>query len=292
VGRCAQTSVRYLAIGQLIDAGKLSLETKLNDCIAYRNSSYATQITIGQLLNHTSGIADYYDEEKITDFENFALSIPTYDLKRLEDYLPAFPEEAMKFAPGTRFSYCNGGYILLGLVVEAISGENYQDYVKQHILEPLGMDQSGFFWLNNLPENTASGYLNDAAGRRSNIYNLPIVGGSDGGMFTTARDLSVLWKSFFDGRILSQGLVELYSRPSVRVESAGEHISYGYGLWIADNVNREVYLLCGDAGVSFKSSINRAQDLQCTMISNTTGGVWDIRKAIEAELRAALNAEI
>ncbi len=281
-----------LAIGQLIDAGKLSFETRLADCIAYQNPSYSAEITIGQLLNHTSGIGDYYDEEKITDFENFALNIPTYALKRLEDYLPAFPDEPMKFAPGTRFSYCNGGYILLGLVIEAISGEQYQEYVKQHILEPVGMNGSGFFWLNNLPANTATGYLNDAAGQRSNIYNLPIVGGSDGGMFTTARGIALLWTAFFDEQILSAALTQTYARVSVKAESEGEHTYYGCGLWIAkdQNQNREVYMLGGDAGVSFRSSVNRAQKLQYTMISNTTGGVWGIRKQIAAALNALLEA--
>ena len=282
-----------LAIGQLMDAGKLSFETRLMDCVAYRNPSYAAEITIGQLLNHTSGISDYYDEEKITDFESFALSIPTYALKRLEDYLPAFPEEPMKFVPGTRFSYCNGGYILLGLVIEAISGTQYQDYVRQHILEPIGMDGSGFFWLDNLPQNTATGYLNDAAGQRSNIYNLPIVGGSDGGMFTTARDIALLWTAFFDGRILSTELTEAYARASVKAESMSENIYYGYGLWIAEgeHQNREVSISGGDPGVSFKSSVNRTQKLQYTIISNTTSGVWGIRKEIAAAMRALLESQ-
>ena len=107
-----------LAIGKLIDGKKLSFETKLKDCLAYPFPNYSAEVTIGQLLNHTSGIPDYYDEEKITDFENFALDIPMYALKALADYLPAFPNEPMKFMPGTQFSYCNGGYIVLGLVIE------------------------------------------------------------------------------------------------------------------------------------------------------------------------------
>ncbi len=278
-----------LAIGKLIDAQKLSLSTKLKDCLADEFPNYAAEITIGHLLNHTSGIPDYYDEEKITDFENFALDIPMYALKTLRDYLPAFPDEPMKFSPGTRFSYCNGGFIVLGLVIEALTGMSYQDYVTQEILQPIGMEQSGFFWLNKLPEKTALGYLEDSAGWRSNIYNLPIVGGSDGGVFTTVQDLAVLWKAFFDFQIISKELVEIYSKPSVKVESEGQNIFYGYGLWIYQAQDtREVYILGGDAGVSFKSGVNLAKNLQSTIISNTTGGVWRILKETDTALRRLL----
>jgi CubicO group peptidase (beta-lactamase class C family) len=276
-----------LAIGKLIDAKKLSLSTKLKDCIAHQFSNYSAEITVGHLLNHTSGIPDYYDEEKITDFENFALNVPSYNLKTLRDYLPTFPDEPMKFMPGTQFSYCNGGFILLGLVIEEITGMIYQDFVTQEILKPIGMERSGFFWLYKLPEMTALGYLDDAAGWRTNIYNLPIVGGSDGGVFTNVRDLSMLWKAFFNYQILSKGLVDVFSQPSVKVEFEGENTYYGYGLWINEDVdqNREVYILGGDAGVSFRSGVNLADNLQSTMISNTTNGVWRILKEVHLALR-------
>jgi CubicO group peptidase (beta-lactamase class C family) len=277
-----------LAIGKLIEAKKLSLLTRLSDCITHPFPHYSPEITIGQLLNHTSGIPDYYDEEKITNFDDFALSIPTYALKNLRDYLPTFPDEPMKFVPGARFSYCNGGFILLGIVIEELTGMKYQDYVEQAILKPIGMQQSGFFWLNQLPERTALGYLDDAAGWRTNIYNLPIVGGSDGGVFATAQDITKLWKAFYSPLILSKELVEIYTQPSVKVKSEGENTHYGYGLWIYQDEaqNREAYILGGDAGVSFRSRVNRAENLESTIISNTTSGVWKILKEIDIALRS------
>jgi CubicO group peptidase (beta-lactamase class C family) len=214
--------------------------------------------------------------------------MPSYALKTLRDYLPAFPDEPMKFAPGTNFSYCNSGFIVLGLVIEEISGMGYQDYVEQEILKAIGMKQSGFFWLNRLPEKTALGYLDDAAGWRTNIYNLPIVGGSDGGVFTTVQDVSILWKAFFDYQIISKELVDIYTKPSVKVESEGENIYYGHGVWIRqnDDQNREVYILGGDAGVSFRSCVNQAANIQSTIVSNTTSGVWKVLKEIDGVLRS------
>src|SRR5687768_535851 len=91
-----------LAIGKLLEAQKLSFDTKLRDCIALNFPSYSPEITIRHLLTHTSGIPDYYDEEKISDFDTFTLSTPWYALKGPRDYLAVLPDEPMKFAPGER----------------------------------------------------------------------------------------------------------------------------------------------------------------------------------------------
>ncbi len=115
-----------LAIGKLITAGKLSLSTRLQDCVALDFPHYSPEITIRHLLTHTSGIPDYYDEEQATDSEQFFVSRPWYELKGPRDYLAVFPDAPMKFSPGTRFSYSNGGYILLGIVIEELIGLPYQ----------------------------------------------------------------------------------------------------------------------------------------------------------------------
>jgi CubicO group peptidase (beta-lactamase class C family) len=277
-----------LAIAKLIEAKKLSFSTKLKDCIALDFPHYSQEITIRHLLTHTSGIPDYYDEEKITDFDNFTLSIPWYALKGPRDYLAAFPDEAMKFKPGERFSYSNGGYILLGVVIEELSGLKYQDFVEQEIFRAIGMNQSGYFALNQLPEKTAMGYVEEAEGWRTNIFDLPIVGASDGGAFTTVHDLATLWNAFWGYEILPKGWVEIYARPYVKAETEGEHTYYGHGLWIYEEEgrNREEYIVGCDAGVSFKSSVDRVKELQVTVISNTTDGVWPILRDIDTALKS------
>jgi len=276
-----------LAIGKLVEAGRLSLSTRLKDCLSIDFPRYSPEITIRHLLTHTSGIPDYYDEDKITDFDNFALSIPCYELRGPRDYLAVFPDEEMKFTPGEGFSYSNGGYILLGVVIEELTGMNYQDFVTQSIFQEIGMNESGFFALNRLPEKTALGYIDDEAGWRTNIYNLPIVGASDGGAFTTVRDLTTLWAAFWGGEIVSRELVELYATPHVRAEPAGANTYYGHGLWIYDDGEREreVYILGGDAGVSFKSGGYRNADLYVTLISNTTNGAWPLLRVVKSALK-------
>ena len=276
-----------LAIGKLIEAQKLAFDTRLKDCVALNFPHYAPEITIRHLLTHTSGVPDYLDEEKIEDFDNFALSIPVYNLHGPRDYLPMFPDEPMKFAPGARFAYSNGGYILLGVVIEALTGQKYQDFVEQTIFKAIGMDQSGYFAMNRLPENTALGYVEDAAGWRTNIYNLPIVGASDGGAFTTAHDVEILWKAFWGNAILPKALVDSYTQPFIKGSTQRDDIFYGHGIWMRAGAggNREEYITGSDAGVSFRSIVNRADDLQITVLSNTSDGAWPILRAIDAALR-------
>jgi CubicO group peptidase (beta-lactamase class C family) len=193
----------------------------------------------------------------------------------------------MKFAPGERFSYSNGGYILLGVVIEELSGLKYQDFVEQAIFKAIGMNQSGYFALNKLPEKTASGYVEEGGGWRTNVFNLPIVGASDGGAFTTVQDVATLWKAFWGYEILPKELVDIYIQPYVKAETEGEHKYYGHGLWIFEDEsqNREEYITGCDAGVSFNSSVNRDDDVQVTVVSNTTDGAWPVLRDIDTALK-------
>jgi hypothetical protein len=145
------------------------------------------------------------------------------------------------------------------------------------------MDRSGYFALNKLPEQTALGYVEEAEGWRTNVYNLPIVGASDGGAFTTVQDIATLWKAFWGYAILPKALVDIYTQPYVKAETEAEHMYYGHGIWIHENEgrNREEFITGCDAGVSFKSSVNRVNQLQITVISNTTDGAWPVLRDID-----------
>ena len=133
--------------------------------------------------------------------------------------------------------------------------------------------------MNHLPEQTALGYIEGDEGWRTNIYNIPIVGASDGGAFTTVHDLATLRTAFWRHEILPEALVELYTTPYIHAETHDEYTRYyGHGLWIDETARggRDVYIRGGDAGVSFESSVNPANGLQVTVISNTTDGTWSV----------------
>ncbi len=218
---------------------------------------------------------------------NFSIGIPWYDVKGPRDYLAAFPDEAMKFTPGESFSYSNGGYILLGVVIEELSGLKYQTFVEQSIFEAIGMNRSGYFALNKLPEQTAIGYVEEANGWRTNVYNLPIVGASDGGAFTTPQDIATLWDAFWGNRILSPELVDVYTRPFVKAGTEGRKKYYGHGLWLSAEAgrDRDEFITGCDAGVSFESSMNQADGTLVTVMSNTTHGAWPIVRDVHAFLK-------
>lgn len=270
-----------LAIGKLIQEGKLSLDTKALECVSMPVPNVSEQVTIKHLLTHTSGIGDYYDEDEVDNFEEFFVEIPWYALKGPKDYLPLFTKPE-KFAPGERFSYCNGGYILLGVIVEEVSGLPYQQYVAEHIFAPCGMADSGYFAMNALPERTAYGYMKTDDGWKTNIYNLPIVGASDGGAFTTVGDMRKFWQALLAGKVLRSDLLELFLKPYQGAESEGEHVYYGHGFWSYHAPGRESipFLEGCDAGVSFRSQILWSQERIITIISNTIGGIWPLLKLI------------
>ncbi|MCJ7552184.1 MAG: beta-lactamase family protein [Anaerolineae bacterium] len=277
-----------LAIGKLIGSGKITLDARLKDIIDLGFPLYSEDITIQHLLTHTSGIPDYYDEEKVSDFDGFTVAVPWSELRGPRDYLAVFPDQPMKFTPGERFSYSNGGFITLGIVIEEISGRRYRDFVESEIFERAGMSRSGSFAMNKLPGNTAFGYVEEDDGWRTNIYDLPIIGASDGGAFTTVGDMTKLWDAFWAYEILPEKIVNIFTKSHSEVGTEGKNIHYGHGIWIYDDGRgvREEYVEGCDAGVSFRSGRNRGSDLEVTVISNTTSGVWPILREIDAVTRA------
>lgn len=263
--------ITALGIGRLIDQGKLSLETKVTEIDSSFHTFIDGDATILHLLTHTSGVYDYFDEEVIEDFDNFHVEIPWYRLETPSDYLPLFSGQEMKFEPGARYSYSNGGYVLLGIIIEKVSGRLYRDFLEEEVLIPAGMDHSGFYAFNNLPENTAWGYLAD--GETSNIFSIPKRGGGDGGMYTTAGDLRLLWKNLFSYKILSEELTNFYLSTQTEIND-----QIGYGCGIYKTLDDGMYFIVGgDAGVGFDSRHIPSRSLTVTVVSNRTDGEEDIR---------------
>jgi CubicO group peptidase (beta-lactamase class C family) len=276
-----------LGIGALIDAGKLSLKTTVHEIFKKDLTYIDSRATVEQLLTHSSGIYDYYDEEWGVDPENFYVDIPWNRLETPSDYLPLFEGKKPKYSPGQRFSYSNGGFIFLGVIIEQVAGQLYRDYVNEHVFVPAGMKNSGYYAFNQLPENTAYGYKKSKNGiPETNIYNLPIRGGSDGGAYTTIKDLNKFWKAVFNGQILSKKLTKDLLTPHMIVD---EPIEYGYGVYISKfNGMDMLFFVGGDAGVGFDSRYIPEKELQITIISNITDGEEKVRDTIYSNLKSVI----
>src|SRR4051794_2609154 len=151
------------------------------------------RVTVGQLLAHTSGIGDYYDEDVQTDFEAYVLNVPAHELATTEGYVRALDGFPQLFEPGTGEKYCNGGYVVLALLAERATGESFYDLVDRHVCEPAGMRETAFLRSDRLPGRAAIGYLSDG---RTNVFHLPVRGSGDGGIYTTLDDLDRFWATF------------------------------------------------------------------------------------------------
>ncbi len=194
-----------VAIGQLAQAGKL----KVTDTIAkhlpdYPNKDVRDRVTIEQLVRNASGLGDIFTPEY------FAMS--RMRLRKLADYVPIFADDPLLFEPGTNRRYSNYGYIVLGLIIEAVSGESYYDYVKRNIFDPAGMTASGFFESDKVVPDVAMGHTQMIAGTgergtewMENSPRLPIRGASAGSSHSTARDLFNFDRALRQHRLLKPG---------------------------------------------------------------------------------------
>jgi CubicO group peptidase (beta-lactamase class C family) len=176
------------AIRQLAAAGKIDLDSTLAKYLPdYPNQNVARRITIRQLLQMRSGIGG--------DIFGTPASGDRHSIRTNGDYLPLFVNEAMLFEPGTDQRYSNAGFVVLGLVIERVSGERYYDYVRRHIYEPAGMTRTAHYAVDSLPPNTAIGYTRGGenappnATLRPNTAMLPGRGSAAGGGYSTADDL-------------------------------------------------------------------------------------------------------
>ena len=278
-----------LAVCKLVDKNKLSLNDKLCNILSYDLGQIDKNITIFQLLTHTSGIGDYIDEEaenSVEQMRDLYSRYPVYLWERLEYYLPMITPLPPKFKPGERFGYSNAGFVLLGLVVEAVSGISYQQFVTDNIINSLKLTHTGFYRMDSLPENTALGYMKNG---RANIFNMPIIGGSDGGLFTCSGDLSSLWRGIFSNGIISEEMLRLFLKSQVTkndgdIDLCGDE-SYGLGVYIYNyRENQVYYAVGGDFGVDFFTAYFPKQKVAVSALGNTEINAYPLLKAIIAEI--------
>jgi CubicO group peptidase (beta-lactamase class C family) len=174
-----------VAIMQLAAAGKLALSDSLIKHLPdYPNKQAAAKITIQQLLDMKSGIGDFFGAR----FE----ATPKDRLRMINDYLVLFADQPLLFEPGQGERYSNGGYIVLGAIIEKITGQSYFDYVREHIFKPAGMENTDYYEVDDSTPNLATGYTKRGSqtGKLvSNVYTKPARGSSAGGGYSTAEDL-------------------------------------------------------------------------------------------------------
>ena len=205
---------------QLVKAGKLKLDEPIGKYLTdYPNKELASKVTIRQLLSHTGGTGDFFGPE----YNQHRLALRTH-----EDYVRLFGSRPARFEPGSRWEYSNYGFLILGAVIDRVSGQNYFDYVRDHIYTPAGMTSTGSEPEDRPVPDRSVGYTK----QRGNTWHpntdfLPYRGMSAGGGYTTAGDLLRFANALRDNKLLDAHNTELLTTGHVATPDGG-HYAFGF----------------------------------------------------------------
>jgi len=253
------------AILELAEEGALALDSPADTLLG--GGAVDPAVTVRQLLTHTSGVPDYFDEQEMDDYETLWKERPSYSMRRPDDFLPLFAGRPGKFPPGSRFAYSNSGFVLLACIIERITRTPFPDFVRERVLNPCGMARSGYYRLDMPPPDAAIGYIAEGQSFRSNVYSIPIIGGGDGGCYTNGADMDRFWRALAGGGLIGPGLAA--DMLSVHVADTGdEKDRYGLGVWIDERDDDLVFIQGFDPGVRFLSYCHRESGRTLTVCAN------------------------
>lgn len=204
-----------VAVLQLEQAGQLQRSDKLRKHVPELPESFDA-VTIEQLLTHRSGLADYLDDEGMLELISKEQS--------QEEMIARISQESPSFTPGTKMSYSNSGYYLLGIIIERASKQSLSEYFRRHIFEPANMEDTNLW-----DDNIAAGHV-PMQGKLLLTPRLhPSISFSAGAAAGTARDLDRFGRALLDGTLLPKPMVEKMMQPQGSVGG----LSYGMGLLVS-----------------------------------------------------------
>ena len=207
------------SILQLAQGGKLGLDDPLGKYLTdYPNKEVANKVTIRQLLTHTGGTGDIFGP----DFEAHRL-----ELRTLQDYIKLYGNRAPQFEPGSRWEYSNYGFILLGVVIQKVTGQSYYDYVREHIYGPAGMTSSGSEPESEDVPDRSIGYTRMGGNElHPNTDTLPYRGTSAGGGYSTVEDLLKFADALQDHKLLNAEFKDMLT--TGKVDAHGARYAFGF----------------------------------------------------------------
>ena len=205
---------------QLVQDGKLDLKAPFGTYLTdYPNKDVASKVTIEQMLTHTGGTGDIFGPE----FDTHRL-----ELKTLPEYVKLYGKRGPEFEPGSRWQYSNYGFLLLGVIVEKVSGQNYYDYVRDHIFKPAGMIATASEPEDLVVAERSVGFLRrDGSGWQPNSDSLPYRGTSAGGGYSTVEDLLKFATALQTNKLLKPQYTEMLTTGKVETPN-GSKYAYGF----------------------------------------------------------------
>ena len=257
-----------VAILQLAEQGKLDV---MDPVITYlKDFPFGDSITIHHLLSHTSGTSNYFMHP---DFRS-----KMFQIRSVNDALPLIYDQELLFdTPGERFSYSNSGIVILGAVIEAVTGQSYPDYLQEKILEPCGMKDTGIHYLEEIIKNRAVGYIKMPTGKfMRNVFMVPPPN-ADGGIETTVMDLLKFDEALYGEKLLSREYKRKMFTPNKN--------NYGY-CWRITKIDGRTCINHGGGAPGVSAQFRRYVDDNYTLIvlSNYSESAGHVANTIEAIL--------
>jgi CubicO group peptidase (beta-lactamase class C family) len=258
-------------IMQLAQNGEIGLSDPLSKYLPDCPYAEKDRIQIGHLLNHSSGLGNYMEHE---DYE---AKRPT--LRQISDVLPLIYDEEPLFEPGEDHSYSNSAMVVAGAIIEEVTGMSYKDYLRQQILDPLRMEDSGIIYPEEVAANRATGYkrLGDGTYRVEVLGEPPAF--SDGGLYSTVLDMLKFDQAMYGEDLLAEAYKEKMFTP----EGPDRYAGYGWGVvpW-----GGTLVLMHSGGCPGFNADFRRYPEKGLTIIvlSNYYDGAFEMTNTIEALL--------
>jgi CubicO group peptidase (beta-lactamase class C family) len=208
-------------IMQLVEQGKIKLDAKLSDYLPDYRKDTGSKVTIHHLLTHTSGIPSYTSQPGF--FEN--VSRNPY---KVDEFVKKYASGDLEFEPGSKYTYNNSGYFLLGAIIEHVTGKPYEQVLKENIFDPLGMKNTGYDHYGTIIPKRAAGYIKTAGGYANAPYldmSIPYAAGS---LYSTVEDLYLWDQALYTDKLLTEQSKTLMYKPFLN--------DYAYG-WVVTNAS-------------------------------------------------------
>lgn len=253
-----------VAVAQLAEQGRLSFDDLMSKHLPDYPRAVASQVTIHHLLTHTSGMGSYWKPE--FHEANHA------GFRTIQDYFPLFIGDPLAFKPGEKWSYSNAGFMVLGAIIERVSGQSYFDYVKRHVFSRAEMNDTDYYEADRVTSNLATGYtkqnryLPGSQEWTSNIFLSPVKGGPAGGGYSTLQDLLRFAVALRTYRLLNRQYTDVVLTGKVEYRPKAKY-AYGFANEIIDG-ERIIFHDGGANGISAEFDMYSERGYTIIVLSN------------------------
>ncbi len=265
-----------VVIGQLVEESRLSFQDPVSKYLGGKGWTKAdlSKVRVGHLLSHTSGLGHYFNQTY--------RHTPRQFLRRVDDYKPLVADETLTFEPGTNGQYSNTGFLVAGAVIEAVTGRDYFDVVRERVYARAGMHDSDSYDIDLVVPNLAVGYSKEHTPSgvrwRSNTFEHVIRGGPAGGGYASARDLLTFAEALRAGRLLSPATADVLWSPKPELHG---NPNYGFGFGIArDALGRRVGHSGGFSGISSALDVYLDTGWTVVVLSNVDDGMLAVAQKL------------